>query len=208
MDDLTKIQRRILQHIADFQRNEGRPPTGTEVQQHFEYSHHSTARQHLQAIERKGFIELARGGHGVPYHIRLLPPAFGAVNTMRLPVLGSIAAGTPQEAIEQCDNWVETLDDVLQVRPQDFFLRVQGESMIGEGIFSGDLVLVRPQQTVPNGGIAAVRVGPDEATLKRVFVEGETVRLVSANPEIADMMYPAAEVEIIGTYAGLLRRAS
>jgi len=209
MPELTKIQHSILQFLANFQRKEGRSPTGTEVQQHFGYTHHSTARQHLQAIERKGFIELARGGHGIPYHIRLLPPAFSVVDTFRLPVLGEIAAGTPQEAIEQTDEWVERLDELLSVHPGDFLLRVRGESMIGEGIFAGDLVLIRPQERVETGEIAAVRVRGEDATLKRVYPQPPaSVRLVPSNPTMSPMVYPAREVRVFGKYQGLVRPVS
>ena len=208
MNTLTPIQHEILQFLADFQRREGRSPAGSEVQQHFGYTHHSTARQHLQAIERKGFIELARGGHGVPYHIRLLAPAFSIVDTRRVPVLGRIAAGSPQEAIAETDRWAERLDELLALRAGDFLLEVTGDSMIGEGIFPGDLVLIRPQETVERGDIAAVRVGNEDATLKRIFVEPPKVRLVPANPSMSEMVYPAEDVCIIGRYEGLIRPAS
>ena len=206
MPTLTKIQHRILQFIAHFSRREGRSPTGTEVQAQFGYTHHSTARQHLQALERKGYIELARGGHGIPYHIRLRPPAFSVVDTMRLPILGAIAAGTPQQAIEQADTWVERLDELLSVQPGDFLLTVKGESMIGEGIFPGDLVLIHPQETVETGEIAAVMVGREEATLKRVYPEAPRhVRLAPSNPTMRELVYPAEEVRVIGKYRGLIR---
>jgi len=205
MPSLTKIQRSILQHVADFERREGRSPTGTEVKDHFGYSHHSTARQHLQALDRKGFIELARGGHGVPYHIRLLAPAFAVVDTLRLPVVGAIAAGSPQEAIAQSERWVDRLDDLFPLRPGDFLLEVRGESMIGAGILPGDLVLIRPQDQVGQGEIAAVMVGQEEATLKRVHVEPPNVRLVPANPAMAEMVYPAEDIRIVGSYQGLVR---
>ena len=203
---LTAIQKDILQFLALFQHREGRSATGTEVQQHFGYTHHSTARQHLQVLERKGFIQLARGGHGVPYHIRLLPPAFAVVDTLSLPVVGAIAAGSPREAIQQTDRWVERLEDLLPVRPGDFLLTVNGESMIGDGILPGDLVLIRPQEVVEPGQIAAVMVRDDEATLKRFYPQPPShVRLVPSNPTMGDMVYPAEEVRVIGKYQGLIR---
>ena len=206
MAHLTPIQKRILQYIADFQGREGRSPTGTEVQQHFGYNHHSTARQHLHALERKGFIELARGGHGVPYHIRILPAAFGHIDSPRLAVVGAIAAGTPQEAIAQSDEWVERIDDILPTRAGDFLLEVKGESMIGDGILPGDRVLIRPQPSVARGEIAVVMVGEEEATLKRVIAEPPAnIRLVPSNPGMEDMVFPAAEVRVIGKYLGLIR---
>lgn len=208
MTALTPIQHEILQFLADFQRREGRSPAGSEVQQHFGYTHHSTARQHLQAIERKGYIELARGGHGVPYHIRLLAPAFSIVDTRRVPVLGRIAAGSPQEAIADTDRWAERLDELMSIRTGDFLLEVNGDSMIEEGIFPGDLVLIRPQDSIERGDIAAVRVGDEDATLKRVYVEPPRVRLVPSHPTMADMIYPVEQVHIIGRFEGLIRPRS
>lgn len=206
MPVLTGIQRNILQFVAIYQQREGRSATGTEVQQHFGYTHHSTARQHLQALEKKGFIQLARGGHGVPYHIRLLPPALGMVETLTLPVVGSIAAGSPREAIQQSDRWVEKLEDILPVRPGDFLLTVNGESMIGDGILPGDLVLIHPQETVEAGQIAAVMVHDEEATLKRFYPQPPSgVRLVPSNPTMEDMVFPASEVRVIGRFQGLIR---
>ncbi len=203
---LTKIQQRILQFIADFSKDEGRSPTGTEVQQHFNYSHHSTARQHLQALARKNFIELARGGYGVPYHIKLKELAYSFIETPRLAVLGTIMAGSPDLAVEEPDAWVERLDDLLPARPGDFLLKVKGDSMIGEGILPGDLVLVHPQPEVTSGAIAAVLVSNSEATLKRVYPHTNAqVRLVAANPTIGDMIFPADDVNIIGAYVGLVR---
>jgi repressor LexA len=120
-------------------------------------------------------------------------------------VLGAIAAGTPQEAIEETDTWVERLDELLAIRPGDFLLTVKGESMIGEGIFPGDLVLIRPQERVAQGEIAAVRVGADEATLKRVYVEPPNVRLTPANPAMSDMIYAGDEVRVLGRFEGLIR---
>jgi repressor LexA len=206
MAELTRIQGSILQFIADVQQHEERSPTGTEIQQHFGYNHHSTARQHLHALERKGFIELARGGHGVPYHIRLLGPAYSRVDTLRLPLVGSIAAGKPEEALMRTDEWIERIDQVLDVHSGDFLLEVKGESMIGDGIHPGDIVLIHPQATVQRGQIAAVMVRDEDATLKRVYAEPPSdIRLVPSHPSMEDMVYPAHEVRVVGLYTGLMR---
>ena len=98
--------------------------------------------------------------------------------------------------------------DLLPYRPGDFLLRVRGESMTGDGILSGDYVLLRPNVRVEQGEIAAVMVGSEyEATLKRVQVEGATVRLRAANPAYADIIVPADEVKIAGVFRGLIRHA-
>jgi repressor LexA len=97
---------------------------------------------------------------------------------------------------------------VLPWLPGDFFLRVRGESMTGDGIMDGDLVLLRPNTGVPNGAIAAACVGDErEATLKRVFFEGNNVRLRAANPAWPDVVVPGESLWVAGIFKGLVRHA-
>jgi repressor LexA len=131
------------------------------------------------------------------------------VETLRLPVVGSIAAGSPQEAIQQTDRWVDRLDDLFPIRPGDFLLSVDGESMIGDGILPGDFVLIHPQEVVEAGQIAAVMVHSDDATLKRFYPQPPShVRLVPSNPTMSDMVFPADDVKVIGRFQGLIRVGS
>lgn len=130
-----------------------------------------------------------------------------------LPVLGVIRAGPLEEAVAtQTDNVLEA-GGLLPHAPGDFLLRVRGDSMINEGILPNDLVLLRPGIEVPQGGIAAVLVGSEEgeyageceATLKRVYREGESVRLQAGNPAYPDLLLPGRAVQVAGVYKGLIR---
>lgn len=120
-------------------------------------------------------------------------------------MLGSIRAGPLEEAVADPEAVFEERD-LLPYCPGDFLLRVRGDSMTGDGILPGDYVLLRPNVRVEQGEIAAAMVGDEyEATLKRVHVEGATVRLKAGNPSYADIVVPAGEVKIAGVFRGLIR---
>ena len=157
---------------------------------------------------------------GVPASVRLLP------------LLGTIPAGPLTEVIARGETPVEavSVEDLLRHRPGDFLLRITGDSMVGDGIFEGDLVLLRPGVEVQQGEIAAVLWSGSgsecEATLKRVFrkpppprpstpsttqdeeaTEGKIV-LRASNPAYADLILPAGGVQIAGVFRGLVRSGS
>ncbi|MCA9066701.1 MAG: transcriptional repressor LexA [Planctomycetaceae bacterium] len=116
-------------------------------------------------------------------------------------IVGDIAAGVPIEAVED----FETFDLAKQFDPQQhFLLRVKGESMIEAGITSGDLAIIRHSCVARNGQIVAAVVD-GEATLKRFQKSGQIIRLIPENSEMSEMQFPAADVEIRGIFAGLIR---
>lgn len=112
--------------------------------------------------------------------------------TGTVPVLGRIAAGVPISAVEE----VEGYEPVTVSDPENcYYLRVDGDSMIGAGIQSGDLVLIRQQPTADPGQIVACKVNGDEATLKRFRKQGETVLLMPENPNYEPIVVPAKDFE-------------
>jgi SOS regulatory protein LexA len=116
-------------------------------------------------------------------------------------VLGDVAAGVPIEAIEN----VETFDLAREFDPHaHFLLRVKGDSMIQDGINSGDLAIVRHADTAETGE-TVVAVVDGEATLKRLKKNKQTVVLIPANDSMENMRYPADEVEIRGVLVGVVR---
>jgi len=176
-----------------------------------------------------------------PHALRLPPhihPPSSPPPLHFLPLLGTIPAGPLEEVITQGDAAFETVsvNDLLKHRPGDFLLRIKGQSMVGDGIFNGDLVLLRPGLEVQQGEIAAVvwsGSGAEcEATLKRVFRQPaaektgvqnkaakktapkaqppaqNTVLLRASNPSYADMILPADSVRIAGVFRGLIRLGS
>ena len=125
-----------------------------------------------------------------------------------VPLLGSIPAGPLAESLASADEVVE-VNDLLKTKAGDFLLRVKGDSMTGDGIFNGDLVLLRPEVDLQQGEIAAVYAGENyESTLKHVFVERGRVRLMASNPAYQEITIPLSEWRgVAGVFRGLVRNA-
>ena len=120
-----------------------------------------------------------------------IPPGFIPMPKMhKVPLVGSIACGTPILAQQNIDGSVDAPEDIRC----DFALRCKGDSMIDAGIHDGDAVYIRIQPEVENGEIAAVRVG-EEATLKRVYYDGTTLTLMPANASFAPMVYTGPQLD-------------
>ncbi len=170
----------------------------------------------LRIMQRNGFLTLRSGGPGRDALVRLTPRGRLAVGGGGLPVWGSIRAGVLEEARAEPEAVWEEAAELLPHQPGDFLLKVEGDSMVGDGILEGDYVLLRPGVAVERGEIAAVQVGAEsgegaggcEATLKRVYPEGALLRLRAANPHYEDQLVPAAAVRVAGVYRGLLRHVA
>lgn len=137
------------------------------------------------------------------------PPAISNVfplpKTKKVPLLGTIACGTPILAVENVNEYVD-MDSSLHA---DFALRCKGDSMINARVFDGDIVYIRQQPTVENGEIAAVMIGrtETEATLKRVFLDSEKIRLCAENPRYKDLVFfeeQMNEIRILGKAVAFL----
>jgi len=128
------------------------------------------------------------------------------VNTgLVLPVLGRIAAGRPIEAVEQRDGNTISLADFVRSK-EVFVLEVRGESMQDEHIMDGDYVLVEKTKVARNGELVVALVNGEETTLKRLYREGETVRLQPSNATMQPIIVPATAVELQGKVIGVLRK--
>lgn len=124
----------------------------------------------------------------------VLPPNIEPLGSMqKIPLVGQIACGTPILAEQNIEDYVDLPGHIRA----DFALTCKGESMIGAGIRTGDIVYIRKQEEVENGQIAAVMVGGDEATLKRVYTKPGVVQLVAENPNIAPAIFIGEEAEKI-----------
>jgi repressor LexA len=205
---LSERQKNILKYIEDYVDERGYPPSIREIGDKVGISSTSVVDYNLRVLEREGRIrrdrEVSRGLElvGNARSQRMAQP-----RVLRIPVVGRIAAGFPIEAIEDPDDVIELPAD--SVPSNCFALRVQGTSMIEDHIDDGDLVVVRPQQSVDNGDIAVAIVNDDTenggATLKRFYLEGDTVRLQPRNPSMQPIMVPAEQVQVRGKVVKLLR---
>ena len=197
MHPYTKKQRALLEFASKFCRTHGVPPTLEEIGKHFKVSR-VTAFQHLRALERRGAV---RRREREARSLEILDPTYRPI-----PLLGTISAGSPIEAVEDSDT--VDLRDFFPAKGDFYLLRVRGDSMIEDHIADGDLVLVE-RRSEPKDGDTVVAVlpgiGVEEATLKRFYREsGGKVRLEPRNKRMKARTVP--EVEVRGVVRGVLRK--
>jgi repressor LexA len=213
MKTLSDKRIRLLGLLAEYQRN-GEFPVVREMAARLHLAGRTSLTAMLASLEREGYVMRHGGGEERRQCIYRLTAKGEAVvpvtSRQRVPVLGTIPAGPLIEAVQQCEEFVDP-GDALRVQPGDFFLTVDGDSMIGDNILAGDRVLLRPSVQINNGEIAGVQIKQDsgayDATLKHVHFETrkQLVRLRASNPAYDDIIVPGKDVEIVGVYRGLIR---
>ena len=198
---LTRRQREIYDFICSFVAEKGYSPSLEEIGAHFGLSSVATVHKHVQHLVEKRFLRKAwnRSRSVEP----IAPPSPGLVS---LPLLGTVAAGVPIEAIEQVDTYVDVPREFAPANVESFVLKVRGDSMIEDQICDGDYVVVESRSEARNGETVVALIRGQDATLKRLHMDGETVRLEPAHPTMKPIELPAADVEIRGVVRGLLRR--
>lgn len=174
MKGLTDKQNEILEFIVDCIREEHYTPTVREIAERFDIRSTNAVRNHLDALERKGFLSRKPGASR---GIELSGDYFGEPGGV--PIVGRVAAGLPITATENLDGYLSF--NSLFDRPDNLYaLRVEGDSMVDAGIWDGDFVIVRQQPTVEEGEIA-VAIVDEEATVKRIRCREGMVELIPAN---------------------------
>lgn len=195
--DLTEAQTKVLNAIQQRREAGEPPPTYRELASECGWTSTATVRDHLAALERKGY--LARGGHRAR-GIRLETPP-PKVDT--IPVLGHVVAGIPEEASEFFEGNVSVPLGMTGGKPS-FALHVHGDSMIDAGILDGDVAVIRRQSTAEHGDTVAATV-QGETTLKRYEQRGKSAWLVPANKRYRPIRLISDGVVIHGVMVGLLR---
>lgn len=216
MQNLTDRQLEILRFIARTTEERGFPPTIREIGTEFEIKSTNGVNDHLKALERKGYLN--RGEQQsralVPTKQARMLLGMGAPKkesdrTIEIKVLGRVAAGAPLLAEENIEDSVRIDSFFLPEGGREVFaLRVQGESMIGDGIFDGDYLFVRKQAVARPGEIVVAMI-EDEATVKRYYPEGDRVRLQPSNPTMAPIYVSREQfrqTQILGVVVGIYRK--
>ncbi|MDE0884236.1 MAG: transcriptional repressor LexA [Myxococcota bacterium] len=197
---LTRRQREVYDYICEFVEGNGYSPSLEEIGAHFELASVATVHKHVQHLVNKGMLRKAWN------RSRSLEPVREETSDLpEVPLLGTVAAGLPIEAIEDQTEQIR-VPAHLMGRPEDTFaLRVRGDSMIEDQICDGDVVVVESRSEARNGETVVALVGGDEATLKRFYRAGPMVKLVPANSTMQPIEVPAADVQIRGVVRGLIR---
>ncbi|MBC7574942.1 MAG: transcriptional repressor LexA [Herminiimonas sp.] len=217
MIKLTARQEQILNLIKDAISNTGFPPTRAEIANELGFRSANAAEEHLQALARKGAIEISPGtsrgirlldmGQGRPVGSpaktqMTLPHA--SLMQLSLPLIGRVAAGSPilaQEHIEATYN----VDPTFFTGKPDYLLKVRGMSMRDAGILDGDLIAVQKSYAAKNGQIVVARLG-DDVTVKRYRKSGTVIELLPENPDFETIrVEPGQDFALEGLAVGLLR---
>lgn len=198
---ITKKQEEILTYIKQEILSKGYPPAVREICDAVHLKSTSSVHSHLETLERNGFI---RRDPTKPRAIEILDDDFNLARReiVNIPIVGQIAAGEPIFAEQNIEGYFPMLPEDLP-NGDAFMLNVRGESMINVGIYDGDRILVRKQQTATNGEIVVALV-EDSATVKTFYKEDGYYRLQPEN----DAMEPIIvdQVEVLGKVVGLFRR--
>lgn len=197
---LTRRQREVYDYIVEFVEENGYSPSLEEIGSHFDLASVATVHKHVQHLVSKGFLRKAWNRSR-----SLEPVAETASDAPEIPLLGTVAAGSPIEAIEQSDESIRVPVQMMGRPSETYALRVRGDSMIEDQICDGDVVIVERRNEARNGETVVALVGGQDATLKRFYRKGAQVRLVPANASMDPIEVPAAEVNIRGVVRGLLR---
>ena len=200
---VTAKQRRVFEFIRGYIESNDEPPTIAEIGRHFQISSSASVHGILLALEREGLIKRTPNvSRGI---VIVKQPPSDDEDRGEIPLLGTVAAGQPIEAILSQDTISVPAD--LQGRGRTFALRVRGDSMIDEHIQDGDIIVVTSQKTAHNGQVVVALIDGNYATVKKFYREPEFIRLQSANPQFKPMFIKTPErIEIQGVVTGLLRK--
>jgi repressor LexA len=211
---LTARQEQILNLIKEAIDNTGFPPTRAEIAQELGFRSANAAEEHLQALARKGAIEISPGTSrgirlvGAAAESARVPAALAAMippNLMSLPLVGRVAAGSPILAQEHVEA-TYSVDPAMFSSKPDFLLKVRGWSMRDAGICDGDFLAVKKVDSAKNGQIVVARIG-EEVTVKRYRKTGSTIELLPENPDFSVITVDPQtdEFALEGLAVGLLR---
>ncbi|PIQ86408.1 MAG: hypothetical protein COV74_04940 [Candidatus Omnitrophica bacterium CG11_big_fil_rev_8_21_14_0_20_45_26] len=198
---ITKRQKQILDFVHSYTKKREYAPSLEDIKKHFDLSSVATVHQHVDALKRKGYLKKTANQPRAIEAYKKKPRE----NVVQIPLLGTIAAGAPIEAIEDPET-ITVAKEMLTNPGRHFALRVKGNSMIDEGIFDGDTVIIREQPTAENGETVVAIVNENEATLKRLFREKNKIRLQPANQTLLPLYFD--EVEIRGKVISVIRNYS
>jgi repressor LexA len=225
MTALTERQLEVLRFIARQIDEAGYPPTIREIGEALDIRSTNGVNDHLKALERKGFLtrdpvksraliptSSAREVLGDDRPTNVVSIVRGAArpstSMIEVPILGRVAAGQPILAQEQVEDTVQVDSFLLGTNKKVYGLRVQGDSMIGDGILPGDYVFVKKQLDADDGEIVVAMID-DEATVKRVYFEGDRVRFQPSNPRMAPIYVRKSDFRstmILGVVVGIYRK--
>lgn len=196
---LTKKQKKVLDYIQKYAQKKGFNPSHNEVRKHLKLASVSTVNHYMTILQKKGYVKRKK-------NIARSAEVEKKESLISIPFKGYIAAGQPIEAVEEFETI--TVPTNLVSLGEHFALGVKGDSMIDEGIFDGDTVVIRRQNTVEDGETAVALINDNEVTLKKIYREKNRIRLQPANPKLKHFFVKNIVIQgkVISTFRNLEER--
>jgi repressor LexA len=200
----TQRQKEVLDYITRFLAKHGHEPSYAQIARNFGVKSKATIAKHISALEKRGLIKREHEDGRFTLAVKVEEVSADAICEVAL--LGQIAAGVPNEAIEDIEMLPVPRFLLGRVRPERVYaLRVKGDSMIDEHICDGDIALIENRTEARDGEIVVALVDDASATLKRIFRFGSEVELRPANSELEPLRLHASRVQVQGIFRALLR---
>src|SRR3989339_84544 len=196
MNTLTKRQKEILDYVSEYIQKNGYSPYYEEISEKFGLSALSTVHEHITELVDKGYLEKDERKERGLY----LPKK--RKQYLEIPLVGQIACGQPIEAIEDKEEVIKVARE-QSLRGNLYALRAKGDSMIGDGIFDGDIIIAKKQESAENGDTVVAILDDNQATLKKFYLEDDKIKLQPANPEYKAIY--RKEIEIRGVVVKIIR---
>lgn len=190
MTVLTKKQKQVFDIITTYIAENGISPTIEEIRKKLKLRAVSTIHEHINSLKGKGYLKKSENS------IRGLSPRKEIRSIVQIPIVGRIAAGFPIEVVEDIEDSISVVNPHIKTSVGYYALRVEGDSMIDEGIFDGDIVVIKKQSVAENGQTVVAIIDDNRATLKKIYREKNRVRLEPRNPNMQPLF--RTDVEIRG----------
>ena len=208
---LTKKQKELFDYLSNYIAKNSISPSFEEMKNAVNLKSKSGIHRLITSLEQRGFIKRLKHKARAMEITKTLTNNFNNINhdkklNSEIPLLGSIAAGDPMEAIENPNEFVTVPSTFLSPHNQFFGLKVNGLSMIDKGICDGDIAIIKKTNSVLNGKIAAVLTRDNEITLKIIKIKNNTIHLIPANKSYTEKILNVNEVQIQGALTGIIRK--
>ena len=209
---LTKKQKELYDYLSKYISQNQISPSFEEMKDAVNLKSKSGIHRLITSLEQRGFIKRLKHKARAMEITRTFPNIANKINTenaslsVKIPLLGSIAAGNPIEAIENPDEFISVPSNFISPNNQYFGLKVNGLSMIDKGIFDGDIAVIKKTNNVLNGKIAAVLTVENEITLKTIKIIEDKIYLIPANKNYSEKIFKVNQVQIQGALTGIIRK--
>ena len=209
---LTKKQKELFDYLTNYITKNSISPSFEEMKNAVNLKSKSGIHRLITSLEQRGFIRRLKHKARAMEITKTFTNNFNNLNhnnvsnSIDIPLLGSIAAGEPIEAIENANEFISVPTTFVSPYNQYFGLKVKGLSMIDRGICDGDIAIIKKTNSVLNGKIAAVLTNDNEITLKIINIKDNKIHLIPANKSYNENVLDVNDVQIQGTLKGIIRK--